>query len=213
MAVDRERLDAKQEVVLGGTKFILVLGDEDAKINLNHVYQRGGIKEIRQVTDDLVGRLPLRYQRQPPGAAGDNPRPYQSWGQVFDCRSMPDSATAVRTIMEAGVQVTCWGNGKLNVRRASPASIESVSRIAGAPEVSARMIDELARDPAMSVEDLLGRLDLRDSQRQELAGWLTDKSTCYSLWITMVDNTRSRYELHVGQVSGEDPADVISFSW
>jgi len=210
---DRQRLEIAQEVRLGGTRFVLVLGDEGAKVNLNHVYQRGGTAAIRKVTDELVGILPLRYQRNPPNAKAGDFKPYQSWGQVFDCRSLSNSETAVRTLMQAGAQVTCWGSGKLNVRRASQPSVETVCRIAGATEVASKLIDELALNPTTPVEELLSRFDLQDSQRQELSGWLSDHSTCYSLWITMVDNTRSRHEMHIAQVSGEDPADVVCFSW
>ena len=210
---DRQKLTPTREIHLGGTKFILVVGDEDAKVNLNHVYQGGGVSEVRQVTDDLVGVLSLRYQRDPPGVSASNPNPYQSWGQVFDCRTQPSSEATVQALMQAGANVTCWGSGKLNVRRASRPAIDSVCRVARVPEVSSRLIDELARDPTASIDDLLGRLELRDSQRQQLARWLTDRSTCYSLWITMVDKTRSRYEFRIAQVGGEDPADVICFSW
>ncbi len=63
------------------------------------------------------------------------------------------------------------------------------------------------------LEKLLDGLGLQMSKRNRLRGWLTDKSTCFSLWIHARHQGQSSHHQTIMEISSDDSYDLVHFSW
>ncbi len=197
---------------LAEVDYELVLTDEQAKLNVNTLLadaSRGEAGSIlrRMMAERLRGRsVELRLQALPAGTESDNPAAAMSrvggYGQIFADASPRQLVGADGGGALAGV-VTCWGNGKVNIRRAPDAVIRrACERELGAGVVGA-LLDARRRDPYRKLDVLLDELDRLDEKTQERASrLLTDDSTCHGLWIIAHGSQRSWYTLVVTEESG-----------
>jgi hypothetical protein len=132
---------------------------------------------------------------------------FHSWGQVFALNE-PIEAPLPRAVAAATSDLTCWGAGRLNVRRASDKALEQLCSEAAGPDAGRRVLKLRREQPLLKPPELLSRLQLSVEQRRRLEPLLTDQSSCYSLWIHMTCAERSWSEFCVGrrQISKDPPA-------
>ncbi len=142
----------------------------------------------------------------------DEPRAFASWAQVF---SEPDPAALFGakmteedddwywgTLEEDQVKqrpldfVTCWGDGKLNLLRATPESIEAVAGTQLVQSQLKTLIKERKKRPDLGLEELL-KLIPQGANRQAFEEACTDSSRCHSLFIQVADEHHTAYELSV----------------
>lgn len=171
-------------VELDGVRYDLLLADDQAKINLNVL--------LRERDRDAVGRLvrARRTGRAPPVRLRPLEAPRQatglpafgSWGQVFALERVPAAEAAERLAASTG-ELTCWGTGRLNLRRASDEAVECVAGLAVNRRTAARLNELRRKFPEESPASLVNRLALRRERREQLLDLLADRSGCYSLWI------------------------------
>ena len=211
---------------LGEFTFDLIVSDEQAKANVNALLETAPANvvanRVRQALAGagLLGAVVLRPVVQ------DDRLTVSGFGQLFDDID-PQTLLASRGGTPAPSELlTCWGDGAINVRRASEASLRlrlsppwttlDVSRLI---EGRREMFD--ATKPALkhsdstspATRDPLARL-LQTAQVRTGPGGLTLRSSCHSLWIITRDGRRQWYDLAVEDAS-DDRADprVITFSW
>jgi hypothetical protein len=150
VGVEQERRQAtpsySMSVRLGGQVFDLIVGDEQAKANVNGLLEGSDAMrvearlrqalsgsglanriKVRATVGPVVARVP--DPTAPPGAAtrpvfSDNALSVGGLAQVFDgvppaqlIRPMPGSRVAAAELL------TCWGTGAVNVRRATDAAL------------------------------------------------------------------------------------------
>lgn len=244
--VDRQRPFPlyRSTVLLSGRRIELTLADEQAKANVNAMLEADGLASAEQRLrtalsgNGLVGSLRLRPavidipgDAEPPPASQPSairPPPVRitGWGQVFDALS-PDLLFAPS---EGPLErLTCFGDGSLNVIRAT----EPSTRLALFPPLTLTEIGRLlnARDAMWKphtgggatgsvsaananlplVDQLLTQAKIQTPARARLP--LTHLSHCHSLSIVVRDARRSWYYLYVLDASDERRPRVRSFVW
>ncbi|MCY2929861.1 MAG: hypothetical protein NTV86_10285 [Planctomycetota bacterium] len=193
-------------VVLGEVRFHLRLADEQAKANVNALAARVGADSIGdslwRLQDGLVQPLPVQLRPCVPlaGAVGGtvNPTPYLAFDQVF-AFDHPSELMPLEPGEEFPVgRVTCWGDGRVNFKRADPVVLR---------EATAAVLDDVQRaalrtyrdeHPDATLTEALRSLTLDKDKTAAAEALLTDESLCYSLWVVGEGATRKYYRLYVG---------------
>lgn len=229
---------------LGEQRFGLVVADEQAKVNLNAVYREHGLDAATRAVAAAVGSAPgspiADLKPDPRSGRGGGPAiagtiaeeipgmlpgaaavvPFGSWSQVFRDPA-PDALLRTDEDRRRPVaSVTCWGDGRLNLMRASRDAIASrAGRLLSSGDID-RLIegrDQLFRaesgpddrsdeqtDPGSTASpatppeaSLLAVLDLTDRQREALGDIFTEESHCRSLTMLIEHEGRRYRELAI----------------
>ena len=203
------RLDAppppmiRDAMTLGGVTFDLMLGDEDAKLNLNVIYHLSGRQKTEQVLSEaspsaaMYARLvpavqPQQLSRQQRSRPRDSDSDeeiepvadaFRSWGEVFDINALEQNLGSEAALPIATTGITCWGSGQLNFQRATD---EAILAVAGSivQDGGARRILKRYRDnPTIDLAALLQNEVANPQNRRQLARRLGQTSNHFSLWI------------------------------
>jgi hypothetical protein len=232
--------EARRDLHLGGQLFSLVFGDEQAKANVNMLFRDGGLagaeRRVREVAAYSYLRIELRPlpdvadfpgTRAKPGAGArggeaadpaELPRVFEAFGQVFVGARPADLVEAHGSATAVTATLTCWGDGSLSFRRASPEAVRAVcAAYVSSAEIS-RLLDLRAKDQTAESSDLLDRLKLSEKSRDALDQLIVDDSSCRSLWIISRSAERNWYDLAVSDESAGDSSQSQSvqpllFSW
>lgn len=184
----------RAKLTLGDQAFELALSDEQAKVNLNTLYQRGGAERARRAAWGLstAGRTrvdvrltpiePSAIDRATPnGRAAAQLPALGSLAQVFGVT--PPEALVGEGAIYPLADLTCWGDGKLNFRRASPAALNET--LSGALETSKGedLVSLRRQNPGLSAAKGMALLEIPAAQIAAAESLLTDGSRCQSLWV------------------------------
>jgi hypothetical protein len=205
--------DVRRTLRLGGQSFTLVFADEQAKANVNLLYAQGKLagaeREVRNLLADSRGEVPVRLSPLPtPKVREDEDElfmAFESYDQVFG-RVSPERLVGTPSPVSS---LTCWGDGKLNLHRASPQAVRAVLGPHMAAGQIAQLLELRAKNPKLESGDLLDLLELSDARREVIEGRLSDQCSCRSLWIISDSGDRRWYDLAVSRGEGE----VTLFSW
>jgi hypothetical protein len=228
----------RAKIELGGQKFELILGDEQAKTNVNALLDLYDVErsESRLRTamsgTGLAGEIKLRVGPVPASLPTTRQailrRYVTGYGQVidFDDSTAPQKLLAARGNGPAVLElVTLWGDGRLNIRRASGASLAlmdspPLTRIDVERLIEARnnMYDPRPKigSPAMTpgaaepVFRLMGEAQLSGDKTNL---HLMLGSRCHSLWIIVRDGRREWYSLVVSDQSDPNEPRVETLVW
>ncbi len=204
----------RTSVRLGEQAFDLVLADEQAKANLNVLLDETDAERVEtrlreQLAGSGIGHLVrVRALPKPPRIAATSPSSTQpiipqrvtGYGQIFDNASP-------QKLLDAAELLTFWGDGLINVRRAS----ESAMKLAATPALSGVEINRLiqARTKPTQGASLLTAAGL--DRRAGLH--VTETSRVHSLWIVARSSRRQWvYFTVLDQTSQGSPASH-TFVW
>jgi hypothetical protein len=213
--------EVRRDIRLGGSAYTLIFGDEQAKANVNLLYAQSGLagaeREVRSIVQASGAAMPVELRPIPgrgktfgsPDADENEPLAFEGFGQVFG-RTPPQILVAGRGAAPSAVAgVTCWGDGSLNLRRASDEAVRAVlARHLPAGEIS-RLLAFRAKNPKLEDSELLDALALPAARREAVEDLLTSESACHSLWIISDSGDRNGYDLAIT----EGEAAVIMFNW
>lgn len=191
---------------MAGQRFTVTIADEDAKVDLNRIYQRKRdrlLPAIRQLSRDANSAAPS--VRLMPNA--DNRTPFTSWGQVFELARTLNENNASGTLISLSDEMTCWGSGRLNLRRASDAAVCEIASLALPAKEVGELVQNRKNWGGQGVEELLGELELRRPQYLAARRLLGTESRNYSMWVEIEDGQRSWSYLYV------DNGRPICFAW
>jgi hypothetical protein len=232
--------EARRDLHLGGQAFSLVFGDEQAKANVNILYRDGGLASAESRVREIAALSNLRVELRPlPGgldatgfgrrpvsttAASDTadppelPRVFEALGQVFVGARPADLVEPRGTAPPVTAAVTCWGDGSLNFRRASPEAIRAVCAACLTSAEISRLLGLRTKNPTADSSNLLDQLKLNEKTRAAIEDLLVDDSSCRSLWIVSRSTERNWYDLAVSDGPAPDssqsqPAQPLLFSW
>jgi len=204
-------------IQLAGMTYRMWLSDEDAKLNLNALTAR--LPQQRRVLlaqltghQNLLQRASLQLTPDTSLTAKRQKRWFSSWGQMVDISVR--NTGAIDSLMELAKELTCWGSGKLNIRRVSDQTLVLVAGKLVNQQVAQKLLE--ARTAATDIEwkELVKSLALRRRDALALRTWFSDKSTCYSLWLELDDGQRRWYHQWVqGDRSSATADSVLSFRW
>lgn len=201
------------QVQLAGINYRLWLSDEDAKLNLNTLTARLPAAR-RPILYHLAGNeIQLQLQPDLSPTAKRKKRWFSSWGQVLNVHEIL-SAGSVDPLLQVTSEITCWGSGKLNIRRTSNEVLLAVSSKVVSQEVGQKLLEARQNTPVPKLANLIKTLALRRKHEVALRSWFTDRSTCYALWLELDDGRRQWYHQWVvgdRTTAAQDP--LISFTW
>lgn len=111
------------------------------------------------------------------------PRAFRSWGEVFDLSILSSVFGTDTALPNATSEITCWGGGGLNIRRASDTSIQAAAACVLSDAGARRLVSRYRESPAMSLEILVQQEAKTETERLRLRRMLAETSTHFSLWI------------------------------
>ena len=192
---------------LGDVNFDILLGDEDAKLNLNAVYHHGGpdriVAAVNRHGGPLVGSalrpLPAvapmsTARRRSPNRSLDSPEEeeepqvelpdaFRSWGEVFDLRVLDAGLARDADLPNLTTGMTLWGSGQLNFRRASDETILAVASLVVQDGAARRIVERYRQNPTATLAVLLQTEVSREPDRRRLAELMSESSLNFSIWI------------------------------
>jgi len=202
---------------LSGMDYELVLTDEQAKLNLNRLLKRDDRAKVRSIVRRLTDRSNSANEKpaaltlltgtvgaDDPGKRGALPR-IGSYGQIFTGAS-PERLIGGEKTAGLAADITCWGDGKVNLRRARDQVVRYACGGDVQHDVVRELLEERNRNPYRRLSAILGRIDeIDEKQKAAVRRCLTDKSTCHGLWIIARGNQRSWHSLavNVGKAAAE----------
>ncbi len=191
------------QIELSGTTYRLRLSDESAKVNLNTIRRTRSADDYQRFIADLVP-APVREITQEKTSREREREaivPLESWGQVFE-------STSPAQLIDQTTSISCWGDGRLNLQRASDESVRLVLEpIIGQTDVDAILRQRRERLTRHGRPPNEPQRSLVPTIASEL---VTDKSRCYSLWL--ISEESGDTELHIREIM--DRGSVISsFRW
>ncbi len=194
---------------LGDVSFDIMLGDEDAKLNLNAVYHHAGPQRVAAAVARQSGPLVASAVRLlpavPPMSAWprtatrslDNqeeeeeeeetqveiPDAFRSWGEVFDVRALDAGLARDADLPNLTTGLTLWGSGQLNFRRASDETILAVASLVVQDGAARRIVERYRQNPTATLAVLLQTEVSREPDRRRLAELMSESSSNFSIWI------------------------------
>jgi len=206
---------------LGQLEVELVFTDEQSKANLNQALAREDRlaleKRLRDLTRDLDGRPLIRLRPLDP-MPGDGQhasegsamfKPLVTWSQVAG-RSGVNQPKAGESRLGLADVATLWGSGRLNLRRASPESIDVALGAWLRPSQRQILRNALSDGSAPSLSEIPSRLDLDEKQREQLGSYLAEDETCYGVWTTFRNERRAWRTFAVAANPGGQPPSAPS---
>ena len=216
---------------INGHEVQLTVADEQAKANVNALWERSEPAAARPDVEDLLRAAePAAFPRLRPvedfhvmaAAAKSDWATFSSYEQLWPPEAVRSIVTSVGN--EAALHhVTLWGDGRLNVARASRISLEAVLQ----PLLARGQLEELIRwqnaaavvaagsesagtghpiaPAALNSHDLLNSLELTERQAGEVARLITTESRSFSVRLIIDDSFRKHTYLtvHTTDVGGD----------
>jgi type II secretory pathway pseudopilin PulG len=213
----------EDRVVLGGQTFDLLLADEDAKANLNAIYDIGGRRPCEQAISQLSGALESRTMNLLPtrpsaesvkrlqarsenesetedGSAAaipamDDSPAFRSWGEVFDLVQVHRFAGDDRHLAKMTKQLTIHGVGRLNVLRAADETVLNVCKSVIEDGLAQRLLEKIRETSLNEIDLILEQTITNVTDRANLRTLLGVSSSSFSLWIeaTSVNARQQRF--------------------
>jgi hypothetical protein len=212
--------------VLGNIQLQARIADEQAKVNVNTIYEEMGKDRTATLVRDVargagLARVLLRpdprYAKSrrssartdvaaksastiksastmPTTAPAEWPA-FGCWAQVFD--SDDPAVLLADSVKSPTNELTCWGDGRLNIDRASTAAIRAVLGQHLSIGVVQTLLDERSKNLQKSPDEWLAGMKLSAEQNQALTQLVTEQSACHSVMIHVRAGGRDWYELEV----------------
>lgn len=203
----RDRAPARStalSVTLGPQRFRMLLSDEQAKANINVLWDRFGAEELPSIIRRLqsggsAAPIELRPGRfddsvlsliDPEFTSPDQLFQYQHISALIDLKGASLRPTALENL-------TLWGDGRLRLLRTSPRAVRAIFKGVLTRVECDELIAAQQETPDAMVHELLNELEWDDELRGKAAGALTDHSACFSLWMVADSDGRPIVQLHV----------------
>ena len=219
----------QSKLLLGEVTFDLLLADEDAKLPLNTLYHCLGLKKTEESINRVAGsnatlatRLtpvvePMQISREKQRVTAlddeenpineDVPDAFRSWGEVFDLATLGESSGNNTSLQASTTNLTCWGSGQLNFRRASDEAILALAQVVVQDGKARRVLQRYRGSPNASLSTLL-LSEISDPRKQrQLQTIFSETSNNFSIWINA--HSRSGPPLRTFTVMKRDADGVV----
>ena len=193
-----------------GWSLSVTVSDESAKANLQTLLR------FREPGKALAGEL-LRSHAlltQFLGSASESTksRAIRNWGDVFEYPAGQSSVDTARSIRNATKEITCWGDGRINLERASSDLVQSVCQLVASDEVAREFVARLRAHGAKDLNKLTTGLEVNEGELQALRNIVSNQSRCYSLWLEINLQEQTWTTLHVLDKTAGDGGNLV-FRW
>lgn len=201
---------------LGDVHLRIEIADEQAKINLNSAYAQFGPQRaaslVRSITRNARSEVPVLLNPDPRSPASkDTPTtsspttkpsaatqpaavarvpPFGCWSQIFDAQRAAEIPTAF-------ADLTCWGDGRLNLRRASPEAARAFVPLFMPLASVQHILQARVQSPNESVSYWLKMGTQAATQPTVNASWITDTSACHSISVYAQSGGQTWHEMTI----------------
>jgi len=188
---------------LGGVRFQLVIADEGAKANVNLLAAQKTIGDLEPALMDLQAdcRRVLPVVLRPVAPAGGRisalPMRYISLSQVLGFKHPAELIDPQSQEPSASDRLTCWGNGLVNFKTAPRQILRAVAGEVLSEGYIEKLRKLVAQKPTCSLAEAIKHLELNDDRAKKVRDLLTDRSSCFSLWVIADDGSRTWHRLYV----------------
>jgi len=201
----------KKTLQLGGARFDVLLCDEQAKLNVASQFAERGREDTERVIRRVLAETTASIHVQLHPATAPGLAAIASYDQVFDQFDPLEAVPADASDRRATDLLTCWSDGRLNVRRAD----EQALRIALQPALDDSGVQRLLalrqrQEPSATLGEMLDALELTRERRAAVEKRLMDGSACHAVWTVISNGEVSCYRLVVRQ---SRPAATFQFEW
>jgi hypothetical protein len=196
---------------LGDVTFEIVLDDENRKLNVNRLYATTDTRKMLDVLHQFATQGE-QIDLRPLEGTSLGVRAFDSWGHVLRLGSKVAPHEVYDQVAPLSQKVTCWGNAKVNLQRCDSDVLYQIGALAVGPITANQLVALHDDEPSLKTDQLLSRLEISRRKRAILQGWLSDDSTCHSLWI-ISGNRQSSCDFYVHEATGSDSAVVRQFRW
>lgn len=206
----------RQQVRLGEYVIDIRLADEQAKANVNTLMEQFGRDQATTELATLTAAMnaDLVFDLKPYKADNDPDSTEQllHLNRVFE-EFQPDMMFTRGTAKLPVDTITCWGDGRLRLGLASEAALRTLLT----KHLDSSRLDQLLElreeRPAITVDQAMRAMSLGPSQSLPVRRLLTDTSTCYSMWLTILSEHRTWHELGIYQTRGEPQDRYLTYLW
>ena len=137
----------------------------------------------------------------------DVPDAFRSWGEVFDLATLGESSGNNTSLQASTTNLTCWGSGQLNFRRASDEAILALAQVVVQDGKARRVLQRYRGSPNASLSTLL-LSEISDPRKQrQLQTIFSETSNNFSIWIDA--HSRSGPPLRTFTVMKRDADGVV----
>ena len=200
----------EDRVILSGQTFDLILADEDAKAELNALYDAGGKRAVERAISQVSGAFDARTTRLMPvrpstqsikrdededsstetetGSGIETPvvevtPAFRSWGEVFDLVQVHQLAGDDRQLAKMTRALSLQSSGRLNVFRASDDAVLAVCKAAVEDALAKRLLSKIRETSWNDIRLILEQTITNVKDRNVLQSLLGNSSNSFSLWI------------------------------
>lgn len=199
---------------LGEFDVQLTLADEDAKTNLNSIYAKKPADVSLALVDVAQSGLVPELRPDLSREAKLRRRSFGSWGNVFPVASTLSDPEGWDRLGQVAQELTCWGDGKPNIRRASDQTLKrAITTVSGGAVAQHVLEARRSVEDDLLLTDLLATLDLKRAEQIKIRSVLSDRSSCYSLSLALGDGRGRWYHLWIDGDRATGGAQFQSFSW
>ncbi|WP_432799803.1 hypothetical protein [Poriferisphaera sp. WC338] len=213
----------------------ICLSNEDAKANVNTLYDQLSGDEVKAIVEKLVNfpDLTVKFSASmlpdseinlgngttsTEDSARDNvvdgPSAIQfySLDQLFGIMTTQILDSMVKAEQSANQYLTCWSSGMLDYRSADPATIEALLH----PKIGHTKVTQLLElrheAPDLDLSRILPQLDLSEREMAYVNQVISDQPpTSYGMMLRLQSPTRQRYRwsiMTIDQPNGRDQSDL-----
>lgn len=193
-------------LTVGGLRYQVLLSDEQAKANVNWlVHTRGRSRAadaLRELQRELSRPLPVELAPmnvRTPADPLELPVRCATFDQVFTVDHPSDLVDLVQPSRSPTGGITCWGDGKVNFKRARVAVLRIVLEGVLTHGQVADLAALAAERPDCALDEAIESLDLGPRTHDQVHNILTDLSACHSVWVVCEDDARKWYRFTVAR--------------
>jgi hypothetical protein len=191
---------------LGGQRLHLVFGDEQAKVNINLLAKSMDGAALRERLNHVAGPgaaidlLPTINRTKEKSGKETASYSFASYGQVFG-ETQPGQLAGPIT-----ARLTCWGDGRLNTKAASPAALAAVAATVLDKDELLRFDHLQKKNPDATWRDLFRGANILPDKVKTMESHVTEESACKSLWVIPDDGRHYRFAV-------ESAGEMSVFEW
>lgn len=210
--IQRGKSSSQFEIHLADVHWRMTVADESAKLHLPSLIAERPVADVRQAIARLLpGRLDASLTRRPDLISDSEqqqiPSRFEAWFNVRGDSSNRD------TYHELSQQLTLWGNGRLNLTRASDATVNAVwSLLLGRPAPTEVL--SIGGDPTRdNWQDVRLGLNFREKDLATIDRFCGVSSSAVSVWLVPQERSASDqayfFVFNLGTTSGNQHVGFI----